>query len=302
MENNIQISNVNLCYEIFGENNTENIILISGLGSQMIRWDDSFCNLMSDRGFRVVRFDNRDSGCSVLNSTDDFNFNDNIQDLFSKFKAEDIPYSLMDMATDVIGLLNYLHIKEAHFIGRSMGGIIAQLLGSFFPKRVLSLTIIMSTSLNPKLPPSKPEVMTMMMKSPVDPNIDKEGFINEKLIFAEKISGNKYKLDKNIEVKMIEAELSRSKTRIGIFRQLLAMGAFRYDSEILRNIKTPVLVIHGTEDPIFHLDCGKDIAGSISNSKFVLIEGMGHSIPVELFEFILDHIFELIKQKNITEK
>lgn len=290
MMKNIQINGVDLCYEIFGENNYETIVLISGLGSQMIRWENTFCELLAEKGFKVIRFDNRDSGSSVFTPEKEINFNGNIQEIFSSITPEEIPYSLMDMAKDVVALLDYLQIEKAHFVGRSMGGIISQLLGSYFPEKVLSLNIIMSTSLNPTLPPSSSEVMTMMMKPPINPEINNEGFINEKLIFAEKISGNKFKFDKNSEIKMIEEELKRSETKNGIFRQFLAMGTFQYDIEILEKIKAPTLVIHGNQDPIFHSDCGKDIADSISNSEFILIDGMGHSIPSELFECIVEKI------------
>lgn len=290
MMKNIQINSIDLCYEIFGENNNETIVLISGLGSQMIRWENSFCELLVEKGFKMIRFDNRDSGSSVFTPEKEINFNGNIQEIFSTIKPENIPYSLMDMAKDIVALLDYLQIEKVHFVGRSMGGIITQLLGFHFPERVLTLTIIMSTSLNPTLPPSNPEVMAMMMKPPIDPEINKEGFINEKLVFAEKISGDKFKFDKNSEIKMIEEELKRTKTKNGIFKQLLAMGTFQYHIEMLEKITAPTLVIHGNQDPIFHSDCGKDIANSISNSEFILIDGMGHSVPSELFEFIIEKI------------
>jgi pimeloyl-ACP methyl ester carboxylesterase len=287
---------VDLCYQIFGENNTETIVLISGLGSQMIRWDQIFCELLVEKGFKIIRFDNRDSGCSAFISEKEINFNENIQELFSTIQPKDIPYSLMNMTDDVIQLLDYLQIEKAHFVGRSMGGIIAQLLGSNYPERVLSLAIIMSTSLNPTLPPSDPEVMAMMMKPSINPEIDKEGFINEKLIFAEKISGSHFKFDADLEIKMIEEELRRSKTKNGIFRQLLAMGSFQYDPEILKKIKAQTVVIHGNQDPIFHPDCGKDITDLIPNSEFILMDGMGHLIPEKLFGFIAEKVIQNIRK------
>ncbi|WP_160138943.1 alpha/beta fold hydrolase [Chryseobacterium sp. c4a] len=293
MNHIVEINEVDLCYEILGAEHQQTIVLISGLGSQMIRWDDTFCELLVQHGLRVIRFDNRDSGMSVFHSHKPLNFTGNHQTFFSKIKAEDIPYSLMDMAKDVIGLLDYLQIEKAHFAGRSMGGIIAQLLGSYYPERVLSLTIIMSTSLNPALPPSDPDVMAMMMKPSVDPIADKEGYIKDKLFFARRISGDLYKLDENLEREMIEEELTRSNTKDGIIRQLLAIATYRYDREVLTRIKIPTLVIHGTQDPIFHPDCGKDIADSIPDAQFILIEGMGHSIPPELYPSIYDQITEL---------
>lgn len=286
-----KINNVELSYEIFGDNTDLSILLISGLGSQMIRWDDHFCHLLVSKGFRVIRFDNRDSGQSVFNFEKKINFSQGIQQTFATIKKEDIPYSLMNMAEDAIGLLDYLHIEKAHIAGRSMGDIIAQLLGSYFPERILTLTIIMSTTLRPSLPPSDPEVMTMMTQPTINPAIDKEGYIKEKLLLAEKTNGSAYRLDQKYETAIIEKELSRSKIKNGIFRQLLAMGSFEYHPEILENIKAPVLVIHGTEDPVFHPDCGKDIADSTSDSELILIDGMGHSIPAELYDFVCSRIW-----------
>ncbi|PIF44371.1 pimeloyl-ACP methyl ester carboxylesterase [Chryseobacterium sp. 52] len=293
MKKTADINNISVCYEIFGDNNNQSIVLISGLGSQMIRWDDHFCKLLVNKGFKVIRFDNRDSGGSIFISEKELNFDKGIQHTLASFKKEDLPYSLVDMAEDVIGLLNYLGIEKVHIAGRSMGGIIAQLLGSYFPERILSLTIIMSTSLRPSLPPSDPEVMAMMMQPSIDPMVDKEGYIKQKLLFAEKTNGNVYPLDEKQETKIIEEELYRSQIKNGIFRQLLAMGSFQYDTEVLRKITAPVLVIHGTEDLIFHPDCGKDIADSITSSELILIEGMGHSIHAELYELVSESIRDL---------
>lgn len=293
-----KIHGVDVCYEILGSEHQQTIVLISGLGSQMIRWDHAFCEILVERGFRVIRFDNRDSGMSVFHSKKPLNFNGNHQEFFSTITAEDIPYSLMDMANDVIGLLDYLHIDKAHFAGRSMGGIIAQLLGSYYPERVLSLTIIMSTSLNPTLPPSDPEVMAMMMKAPADPSVGKEDYIKEKLLFAKRISGNLYELDEIQEIKMIEEELIRSKTQDGVIRQLLAIATYPYNPEVLKKITVPTLIIHGTQDPIFFPDCGKDIADSIPNAQFMLIEGMGHSIPQELYSTICNQMMILFSENK----
>ena len=296
MNHSVRINGVDICYEILGAEHQQTIVLIAGLGSQMIRWDDSFCQLLVKQNFRVIRLDNRDSGMSIFPTEKELNFNGNHQDFFSNIKAENIPYSLMDMAKDVMGLLDYLQIDKAHFTGRSMGGIIAQLLGSYFPERVLSLTIIMSTSLNPALPPSDPEVMAMMMKPSSDPTLNKEDYIEEKLLFAKRISGNLYEWDESLEIKMIEEELNRSKTKYGIIRQLLAMATYQYDREVLKKIEAPTLVIHGTQDLIFHFDCGKDIADAIPNAKFLLMEGMGHSVPKELYQLICNQITILISK------
>ncbi|MGR3854584.1 alpha/beta fold hydrolase [Chryseobacterium indologenes] len=291
----VNMNEVELCYEVFGEKNPDTIVLISGLGSQMIRWDITFCDLLVEKGFRVIRFDNRDSGSSVFNAKNEIPSDKSIEEIFAMLSKEGISYSLMDMANDVIGLLNHLNIEKAHIAGRSMGGIIAQLLGSYYPERVLSLTIIMSTSMNPSLPKPDPEVMAMMTQVSADPVLQKEEYLREKIRFAKKISGSGYIFDSNQEKALLEEEFIRSRTKNGIIRQLLAMGSFQYNPEVLKKITAPALIIHGTDDLIFHPDCGKDIADSIPNPEWLLIEGMGHSIPRELYGFIIARIFNLTK-------
>lgn len=289
----VKMNDVELCYEVFGEKNSDVIVLIPGLGSQMIRWDITFCNLLVEKGFKVIRFDNRDSGSSVFNAKREIPSGKRIGEIFENLSKEGISYSLMDMANDVIGLLNHLNIEKAHIAGRSMGGIIAQLLGSYYPERVLSLTIIMSTSMNPSLPKPDPEVMAMMTQVSADPVLQKEEYLREKIRFAKKISGSGYIFDSNQEKALLEEELIRFRTKNGIIRQLLAMGSFQYNSEVLKKITVPTLIIHGTDDLIFHPDCGKDIADSIPNAEWLLIEGMGHSIPVELHNFISNRISDI---------
>lgn len=280
------IGNVDICYEVFGDKNTKNMVLISGLGSQMIRWEDSFCRLLACQGFRVIRFDNRDSGASVFHGHEEIDSGKSIEEQFASLTPHTIPYSLMDMAHDVIGLLDHLKIDKAHIAGRSMGGIIGQLLSSFYPERVITLTVIMSTSLHPDLPPTAPEVLQLMTKPGTDPAANKEQYIRERIYFAEKISGTKYPLDHHHEKALITEELRRSKTPNGIIRQLMAMGSYCYDPEVLKKITVPTLIIHGTDDLIFHPECAKNLAGSVSSSQLVLVDGMGHSIPNELHDFI----------------
>ncbi|RKE75557.1 pimeloyl-ACP methyl ester carboxylesterase [Chryseobacterium sp. AG363] len=291
------MNDVELCYEVFGEKNSDVIVLIPGLGSQMIRWDTTFCDLLVEKGFRVIRFDNRDSGSSVFNSKREIPSDKRIEEIFAMLSKEGISYSLMEMANDVIGLLNHLNIEKAHIAGRSMGGIIAQLLGSYYPERVLSLTIIMSTSMNPSLPKPDPEVMAMMTQVSADPVLQKEEYLREKIRFAKKISGSGYIFDSNQEKALLEEELIRSRTKNGIIRQLLAMASFQYNPEVPKKITAPTLIIHGTDDLIFHPDCGKDIADSIPGAKWLLIEGMGHFIPRELFDTISESMVSIINKK-----
>jgi len=282
----ISIPNVELCYTVLGENNSESIVLIPGLGSQLIRWDDSFCQLLVQNGFRVIRLDNRDSGASVFKSNSKNDYGSDFEKAFEKVKREGPPYSLNDMAADVIALLDHLKIDKTHIAGRSMGGIIGQLLGANYPERVQSLTIIMSTSLNPNLPPVAPDVMAMMMQPAVDVSVDCDAYITQALTFAKRIAGSAFPLDEEQERNMIEAELKRSKPGTSVLRQLLAMGTWSYQETILNKIGVPTQIIHGTEDPIFHPECARDLARSIPEAKLQFIEGMGHAIPPECYSVV----------------
>ncbi|MPT35175.1 MAG: alpha/beta hydrolase [Flavobacterium sp.] len=296
--NTISIHNVELCYTVLGENNPESIVLLPGLGSQLIRWDEAFCQLLIQKGFQVIRLDNRDSGASVFKPDHHNDYGNTLEMAFEEVKRVRHPYSLQDMAADVIALLDHLKIDKAHIAGRSMGGIIGQLLGANYPERVRSLTIIMATSLNPNLPPVAPDVMAMMTKPVVDASIDHEAYITHALTFAKRIAGTAFPLDEEQERKMIEAELKRSQPGNSVLRQLLAMGSWSYQEAILNKIMVPTQIIHGTEDPIFHPECAKDLARSIPDAKLQLINGMGHAIPPECYTGVTELIVANTKRQK----
>jgi len=287
-----KVKNIELCYAITGEQNINNIVLISGLGTQMIRWSTPFCELLAEKGFRVIRFDNRDSGCSTFLANEQVPDSNNFLELLRSGKEILAPYTLFDMVEDVVGLLDALSITEAHIVGRSMGGIIAQLFASQYPERVLSLTSIMSTSMNPALPPTEADVMAMMIAPKPDAAYDKKANLNQRLAFAKRIAGSKFSLDEKEEIAMIEQEFVRSKNQSGgLWRQLLAIITTGYKKEYLQKIKAPTLVIHGSDDPIFLPECGIDTARTIKRAEFMLIDGMGHHIPSLLYPPIAEAIF-----------
>ncbi|MGY4539519.1 pimeloyl-ACP methyl ester carboxylesterase [Mucilaginibacter sp. UYNi724] len=286
-----KVNNIDLCYDITGEQNTNNLILISGLGTQMIRWTIPFCEQLAKKGFRVIRFDNRDSGRSTFLSNEKVPDLNEVHELFRSGQEISAPYTLFDMVEDVVGLIDFLSISKAHFVGRSMGGIIGQLIVSQYPERVLSLTSIMSTSMNPALPPTRADVMEMMITPKPNPAYDKVGYLNQSLAFARRISGSKFSVNEKDQIEMIEEEIIRSDNQSGgLWRQLLAIMVTGYKKERLEKIKAPTLVIHGAEDPIFLPECGEDTANSIKGAEFMLIEGMGHEIPPALYAPIADAI------------
>lgn len=280
----VRLGTVDLCYELFGSPQDPTIVLISGLGSQLIRWEDEFCARLVAAGFQVVRFDNRDSGGSVYDVPANFPAVGNVVEAFSQIKPADMPYSLLDMAQDVRRLLDHLQLDRVHIVGRSMGGIIAQLLAAHFPTRVLSICLIMTTSHHPALPPGRADVMALLTSPRPNPLENKAAYLTECYRFACAISGSRYVPDRDSEYAMLEAELARSKTKNGTLRQLLAMGSWTYNADLFVAIKVPTLIIHGTEDPIFHVDSAHDLHRAIAQSELLLLDGMGHNLPVALFE------------------
>ncbi|WP_316839193.1 alpha/beta hydrolase [Pedobacter gandavensis] len=281
-----KLNKINLFYDIMGTENSETVVLISGLGSQMTSWSSSFCQELVDKGFRVIRFDNRDSGLSTFIASG----SNSVEELIGLLQQGKYPknsYKLVDMANDAISLLDELKIEKVHVLGRSLGGVVAQIIASDFPERIKSLTIIMSTSLNPTLPQTKAEVMELMLR-PMPCFREKLNlYLDHKLEFVKAIAGSRFPIKLEEEKENILKDLERAPLA-NILGQICAMTLTPYDLNRLQKIKTPTLVVHGSEDSIFPLACGKDIANSISNACFMEIEGMGHSLPNELNTMVID--------------
>lgn len=288
--NILKVNDIDLAYDSFGNENDEAIILIAGLGTQMIRWTDSFCRLLAERGFRVIRFDNRDVGCSThFSDYPAMDFNALAAALMSG-QRPDIPYTLDDMAKDAIGLLDALSIDQAHFVGRSMGGMIAQIVASEYPERVLSLTSIMSSTGNPALPQTSPEVMAMMTKPAPNPFEDEAGFLAHSLSFAKRIAGTGYPFDEDAYKTLILEEVQRAYDPGSTGRQIAAMAVAGDRRPRLATIKVPALVIHGMDDPLIDPACGKDTATAIPGAELMLIDSMGHDLPPQLYKVVVDGI------------
>ncbi|SHE78219.1 alpha/beta fold hydrolase [Pedobacter caeni] len=281
-----KLSKIDLFYDIMGAENSETVLLISGLGSQMTSWSYSFCQELVDKGFRVIRFDNRDSGLSTFI---EYDIND-VRELIGLLQQGEYPknsYKLMDMANDVISLLDELKVEKVHVFGRSLGGIVSQIVASDFPERVKSLTIIMSTSLNPTLPQTKAEIMGLMLRPMPSFKEELNLYLDQRLEFVEAIAGSRFPIKIEEEKENILKDLKRAPSA-NILGQICAMTLTSYDLNQLQKIKTPTLVVHGSEDSIFPLACGKDIANSIPNACFMEIEGMGHSLPNDLNTVVID--------------
>jgi pimeloyl-ACP methyl ester carboxylesterase len=278
---------IELCYEIFGKPDAEPMILIMGLGAQMIHWDDDFCRQLAARGFRVIRFDNRDIGkSSKLSGGKRLTAVELLKLRFLKIPVE-APYKLHDMALDVIGLMNVLGINSAHLVGASMGGMIAQEIAISFPERVRSLTSIMSTTGNPKVPPPSREATAVLMAPP--PASKEEYFVRHAQTWKVLRAGS-FPEDEALDRARAERTFERGLNPAGVGRQLRAILASGSRKKRLASVKAPTLVIHGTVDPLVRPEGGKDTAASIPGARLLMIEGMGHALPIRMWPQIIDAI------------
>ena len=298
--NCVRSNGIDLTFESFGDLTAEPLVLIAGLGSQMIRWTRPFCDGLARRGYRVIRFDNRDAGHST--HLHDCGVPD-FAGLSAALKAgerPDVPYTLGDMADDTIGLLDALDIPRAHVVGRSMGGMIAQVMASEHPERVLSLTSIMSCTGNPGLPQAEPDVMALMTGQAPDPLEDREGFLKQRLAFAQRIAGVRCPFDGAAHRALVLEEAERAYDPVGTARQMAAVAAAGDRRARLTTITAPTLVIHGTEDPLFPRACGEDTAAVIPNAELLLLDGLGHELPEPSFPTVTDAIDRIARQRGTS--
>jgi pimeloyl-ACP methyl ester carboxylesterase len=257
---------IELCYDIFGADDAEAMVMIMGLGAQMIEWDAAFCRELATRGFRIIRFDNRDVGQSTTMAS---------------------PYKLSDMADDVVGLMDLLRLESAHVVGASMGGAIAQELAITYPQRVRSLTSIMSSTGNPALPPPTTEAMALLT---LPPPATRDEFIVRFIANSKMLRVGSFPEDEAKDREHAELIFARGFNPAGPSRQLQAGLASGNRKLRLASVEAPTLVIHGAIDPLIPPDHGRDTAASIPNTKFLMIEGMGHAIPTPMWSLIVSAI------------
>jgi pimeloyl-ACP methyl ester carboxylesterase len=269
--NGIQIE-----YETFGNSSGRPLLLIIGLGGQLIFWDDVLCRDLAGRGHYVIRFDNRDAGLST--KFDEAGIPDLVETFGKIMQGQKIstPYTLDDMADDTAGLLDALGIKRAHICGMSMGGMIAQTMAIRHPSRFLSLISIYSSTGNPELPQPKPEVIQLLIAAP--PN-EREGFVEHMVGLFKTIAGSGFPADEEWTRKIIAEGYDRCFCPQGMARQLVAILTHGNRKPALASVKVPTLVIHGTADPLVPVEGGKDTAKAIPGAQLMLIEGMGHDLP-----------------------
>ena len=287
----VAANGIHINYDSFGNKSHPAIVLIMGLATQMIYWDQQFCQLLASQGYWVIRFDNRDNGKSTW--LDPLPAPTSAALLANAVFKRPLgaAYLLSDMMQDTLGLLNALDLKSAHLVGASMGGMIAQELAISHPQRVKSLTSIMSTTGNRKLP--KPSVafgFKMLKPPPKD--------VNKAVAYGmhvwRLIHGNHYPFEQQKVQGLINRALQRGFNPAGNSRQLAAILDSPDRTAALSTLIVPSLILHGEDDPLVLVACGVATANAIPNAKIKTYPGMGHTIPSQLYnditQQILDHI------------
>ena len=279
---------IEIFYEEQGPADAPVILLVMGLGAQLTLWPDELVDALVGEGFRVIRYDNRDIGLSQK-------FEGAkapslaVQVLRKKigFPAK-VPYTLKDMADDGIGLLDALGIDKAHVVGASMGGMIVQLMAIHHPERLITMTSIMSTTGNGKLPQAEKHAMEALI-APLK-GTDEETLVAHGMNIAKNIGSPGYPFDPADQRERVLKNMRRSVYPAGLPRQLAAIIDDGCRRARLASVTTPTLVMHGEADPLVKLEAGEDTAAHISGSRLVTIPGWGHDLPIALIPRITSEI------------
>jgi pimeloyl-ACP methyl ester carboxylesterase len=290
-----KVGELDICYETFGSGDDPAVLLVMGLGTQMLGWHEAFCRQLADGGFFVIRYDNRDIGRST-------HFKGHkpptIKQLLLRDKAA-ASYSLADMADDGIGLLDQLGIERAHVVGASMGGMIAQLMAANHPDRVLSLASIMSNTGHRWKGMPGLRIYPMFMRRPPD---NREGAIESTVSTFRLIGSPAFPFDEEELRRVAQLSYERGYNPAGTARQLAAIITSGDRVDDLRRITAPTVVIHGTRDLMVRPSGGRETAKAIPGARLVEIEGMGHDLPRELWDRIIGAIVSNIERADAATR
>ena len=274
-----------LCYETFGASDASPLLLVMGLASQMILWDDEFCELLAAEGFWVIRFDNRDIGGSTIMRGARIPTR---WQLLTR-AARGAAYSLDEMAADAIGLLDHLGIGAAHVVGISMGGMIAQLIAVSHQDRVLSLVSIMSTTGNRRVGRPDPRMAMRMLRKA---KCDREGYIEDHIETYRAIGSPGFDFEEEHKRERAARCFDRGIHPAGVARQLAAIMTAPDRTSLLGQVRVPTTVIHGDVDPLVNVSGGRATAAAIPDARLVILPGMGHDLPRELWPQLVDAIVQ----------
>jgi pimeloyl-ACP methyl ester carboxylesterase len=280
-------------YETAGKRSDPALLLVMGLGAQLTIWPDAFFEGLAQRGFFVIRYDNRDIGLST--DFDSWGVPDiagAIGRLMSGNRV-DAPYYLADMAADAVGLIEALGIDKAHMVGASMGGMIVQSVAALWPASTRSMVSIMSTSGRPGLPMGKPEALALLRSLP-------EGSAREQIVahglkLRRAIAGSAYPTPEPELRAFVEKNVDRRWHPQGAARQYLSVIASGDQVELLKKVKVPTLVLHGEDDPLLPVACGRDVASLVPGAEMQTWPGWGHDFPGEMIAPLVDRITAFCK-------
>lgn len=279
---------INLCFEQFGARSDPPLLLLHGIGCQLVQWPPAFIQGLAERGLRVVCMDNRDMGLSeqldALGQVDAAA----MLTAMASGQAVEAPYALADMAADAIALLDHLGIEDAHILGVSMGGMIAQHLAISHSERLRSLIAIMSSTGDPALPPPAPEAAAVLVTPP--PATDRESLIQYQQAMWDVIGGERYPSRTEGMGRLAADAVDRMVSPQGFARQLAAIVADGSRVERLGQVELPTLVIHGDADPLVPLAAGESIARAIPGAELEIVKDMGHDLPESLVPTIVARI------------
>jgi pimeloyl-ACP methyl ester carboxylesterase len=287
------VNGIELAYQELGDPDGEPLLLIMGLAMQMLAWDEQFCAMLGERGFRVVRFDNRDIGCST--KIDSAGVPSRMDMLLGRRATA--PYLLTDMAADTTGLMDHLGIESAHLVGASMGGMIAQTVAIEHPQRVRSLVSMMSSTGNRWLGfPAWKAFGTLFAR----PGVGREAAIESTVRTFKIIGSPAYPIDEARFREMAAASYDRSHSRAGVARQLHAITASGDRTVQLERLRLPATVLHGDSDPLIRPAAGRATARAIRDSHLRIFKGMGHDLPPDLWPDLVDEITATARASDRT--
>jgi pimeloyl-ACP methyl ester carboxylesterase len=267
---------IELCYQEIGDPNGQPLVLVMGLATQMIAWQEGLCRLLAERGYRVIRFDNRDIGRSTKL---DWAGVPSKVDLLLGRRAS-APYLLRDMAKDTVGLLDHLEIGQAHVVGASMGGMIVQQMAIDHPGRLLSMTSIMSTTGNRRSGQPSLKTFGLLLGNPP---LTRNQVITRGVKTFKVIGSPGFPFEEDTVREMAALSYDRGHSPAGVARQLHAIIASGDRTEKLRRVQVPTCVIHGTRDPLVKPSGGRATAKAIPGARLMMIDGMGHDLPRDLW-------------------
>jgi pimeloyl-ACP methyl ester carboxylesterase len=274
---------IELAYQEMGEPDGRPLVLVMGLATQMLAWDEGLCGMLAERGFRVVRFDNRDIGRStkIVSAGVPSRI-----DMMSGRRAT-APYLLRDMAADTFGLMDHLGIESAHVVGASMGGMIAQAMAIEHPERVRSMVSIMSTTGSRWTGLPSWKAMGVLLGRPPK---GREAAVERAIKTFSVIGSPGYPLDEERLRDVAGRSFDRGHSTAGVLRQLHAITASGDRTQALRGVRIPTTVIHGKGDPLVRPAGGRATAKAIPGAHLKMIDGMGHDLPRDLWPTFVDEI------------